>query len=178
MQPKTISRFARDFGLSRATLLYYDRIGLLKPMGFNAAGYRLYGERERSRMARIETFHKAGLSLKAIKEILEDGENDSLEIALEERLVTLNEEMARLHEQQRLITGLLRREGRQPRYRAIDKDQWVAMLDEAGIDDAGKWRWHRAFERDNPEAHRRFLDSLGLSPDEIETVRQRSREAV
>jgi len=36
-----ITELARKHGLSRSTLLYYDRIGLLTPSGRSEAGYRL-----------------------------------------------------------------------------------------------------------------------------------------
>ena len=38
----TVGRLARRFGLARSTLLYYDRIGVLRPSARSAAGYRLY----------------------------------------------------------------------------------------------------------------------------------------
>jgi DNA-binding transcriptional MerR regulator len=176
MQPLTITAFARRFGLSRATLLYYDRIGLLKPAGSSRAGYRLYGEAQVARMGRIETFRKAGLPLRSIREILDAGDDDTLEAALERRLAVLNDEVEQLRAQQRLIARLLRREGSTPHYRNVNVVQWVAMLEEAGVDEAGRVRWHRAFERDAPEDHEVFLRSLGLSPGEIAEIRQRSRQ--
>ena len=36
--PLTIGRLARQHGLSRSTLLYYDRIDLLHPSGRSSAG--------------------------------------------------------------------------------------------------------------------------------------------
>jgi len=175
-QIKTITVFAREHGLSRATLLYYDRIGLLKPSGFSAAGYRLYGPQEEARMARIDTFREAGIPLKAIQGILEGEESDVLEAALEQRLTTLNAEIATLRSQQRLVAELLQREGRQSRCHNVDVAQWVAMLEEAGVDEAGRLRWHQAFERDAPEAHHAFLVSLGLDEEAIASIRQRSQE--
>ena len=38
---QTISQAAKKFKLSRSTLLYYDRIGLLRPTERTAAGYRI-----------------------------------------------------------------------------------------------------------------------------------------
>ncbi|MDD3764509.1 MAG: MerR family transcriptional regulator [Nevskiales bacterium] len=171
MKPQTITAFAKAFGLSRATLLYYDRIGLLRPAEVSAAGYRLYGEAEHARMTRIETFRKAGLPLKAIQAVLDGARGGNVEAALEQRLVALNAEMAQLQAQQRLVTRLLGRSGP----RKVDVAQWVKMLEEAGVDAAGRRRWHRAFERDAPQAHHEFLVSLGLSPDEIEAVRKRAQ---
>lgn len=171
----TISAFAKRYGLSRGTLLYYDRIGLLNPAATSAAGYRLYGERESQRMERIDRFRQAGLSLKAIREILEGDEEDAIANALERRLEELNREMEGLRHQQRLVVELLQRQGRPGRGPEVDVGQWVAMLTEAGVDEAGLGRWHAAFERENPQAHQVFLESLGLDTDEIAGIRSRSR---
>lgn len=175
MHSETITEFARRFGLSRATLLYYDRIGLLKPAGLSPAGYRLYGEDERTRMARIDTYRRAGLPLKAIRELLDGAGADAVEAALERQLSGINEEIARLRSQQALVLDLLRRRGRAASRRSVDVTQWVAMLEEAGVDEQGRRRWHAAFERDAPEAHQRFLESLGLAEEEIADIRRRSR---
>lgn len=173
--PQTITAFAKRFGLSRATLLYYDRIGLLKPGGINPAGYRLYGDREAERMARINTFRGAGIPLKTIQRILDTDDGDNLEAALEQRLAALNEELDHVRAQQKLVIQLLGREQGQLRCRGMDVAQWVGMLAEAGVDEAGRRRWHQAFERDNPDAHQEFLESLGLDEEQIAELRRRSR---
>lgn len=38
----SISEMAAMFGLTRQTLIYYDRIGLFAPAHVNEEGYRLY----------------------------------------------------------------------------------------------------------------------------------------
>lgn len=175
-EPVTITVFARRYGLSRATLLYYDRIGLLKPTGLSPAGYRLYGSDEAERMARINTFREAGIPLKAIQAIIDGDDGDTMEAALEQRLSVLNGDIAELRRQQQLVAELLQRESSGTRCHTVDVQQWVAMLEEAGMDEADMMRWHRAFERDAPEAHHAFLLSLGLDTDEIADIRARSKQ--
>jgi DNA-binding transcriptional MerR regulator len=177
MPAQTITAFARRYGLSRTTLLYYDRIGLLRPAAVNAAGYRLYGEPEAARMQRIDTFRKAGLPLAAIRDILDGHGGDAVEAALETRLAAINGEIALLRAQQRLIVQLLHRGGQALHTGSVDVVQWVAMLAEAGVDEAGRLRWHQAFERDAPAAHQEFLVSLGLDAAEVAEIRRRSRTA-
>jgi DNA-binding transcriptional MerR regulator len=46
MKTYSISKLARAFGLSRSTLLYYDRIGLLAASGRTGSGYRCYSEKD------------------------------------------------------------------------------------------------------------------------------------
>jgi DNA-binding transcriptional MerR regulator len=174
---QTISAFARQFGLSRGTLLYYDRIGLLKPAGVSPAGYRLYGEREAQRMQRIDSFRQAGLPLRAIRAVLEDVGDDKVSTALEDRLTDLNREIGQLRAQQRLVVELLRRQGREVLGQGMDVEHWIAMLGEVGIDAQGRLRWHAAFERDHPQAHQAFLEGLGLSEQEVADIRRRSKAA-
>lgn len=178
MPLQTITEFAHQFGLSRATLLYYDRIGLLKPGDVAANGYRLYGEPERQRLLRIHHYRKAGLPLRAIRGILDSDGGGVLEAALEQQLARTNEEIRRLRAQQQLITELLRRHGKGQGGVGVDVQQWVSMLEEAGVDAAGRQRWHAAFERDAPDAHQLFLESLGLDDDEVAKIRVRSCQPV
>src|SRR5688500_4408082 len=63
----TISKLGRTFGLARSTLLYYDRIGILRPTGRTRAGYRLYGTDTVERLKRISELRAAGLPLKSVK---------------------------------------------------------------------------------------------------------------
>ena len=128
-------------------------------------------------MTRIDTFRAAGLPLKAIRELLDGQSGGTVETALEQRLIILNQEMDNLHAQQRLIVELLGHQGQQARCRMLNVTQWVQMMEAAGIDKAGRDRWHQAFERDAPNAHQEFLASLGLGEEDITTVRRRSRES-
>lgn len=68
--------FAERAGVTVRTLHHYDRLGLLKPKGRTAAGYRLYGERDLARLQQIVTLKFIGLSLKQIKELLTQSEFD------------------------------------------------------------------------------------------------------
>src|SRR5689334_9363344 len=73
MKTLAISQLARTVGLSRSTLLYYDRIGLLKPTGRTGSGYRYYSEQANSRLKRIRHFREAGLTLTEIREVFQSG---------------------------------------------------------------------------------------------------------
>jgi len=68
--------FAERAGVTVRTLHHYDRLGLLKPSGRTASGYRLYGERDFARLQQIMTLKFIGLPLKQIKGILERNELD------------------------------------------------------------------------------------------------------
>ncbi|HYO90677.1 MAG TPA: MerR family transcriptional regulator, partial [Pyrinomonadaceae bacterium] len=68
--------FAERAGVTVRTLHHYDRTGLLKPSGYTAAGYRLYGEKDLARLQQIVTLKFIGFSLRQIKELLEQREFD------------------------------------------------------------------------------------------------------
>jgi DNA-binding transcriptional MerR regulator len=167
----SVGRLAKRFGLSRSTLLYYDRIGLFSPSGRSGAGYRIYGEREVKRLEAICRYREAGLSLERIRELLEGATGRTAEL-LEGHLDQLNLEIERLREQQRVIVRLLANPKKLRAARAIDKDRWVAILRAAGLDDSAMHRWHVEFERMAPKAHQDFLESLGLPKTEVARIRR------
>ncbi len=62
--------FAELAGVTVRTLHHYDRLGLLKPSGRTAAGYRLYGGKDLARLQQIVTLKFIGLPLAQIKDLL------------------------------------------------------------------------------------------------------------
>lgn len=170
---KTVRQVAQAFGLSRTTLLYYDRVGLLRPFHRTSAGHRLYSAEDEGRLARIRELRAAGMPLAEIDAVLEPDRRfrSSLEEALHRRLAGLNGEIAALRRQQQVVLALLKQPGAAGRARVMTKERWVALLTAAGMDEADRDRWHREFERLSPEAHQDFLESLGIEPDEIRRIR-------
>lgn len=173
----TIRQLAAAFGLTRSTLLYYDRIGLLRPDYRTSAGYRLYNAADRTRLAAICRYRAAGLPLERIGALLDEPARSRTAVrrALHQRLTALNHEIAALRRQQQVVVDLLGPARGPRRTRIMTKERWVALLRAAGMDDADMRQWHVAFERQSPEAHRDFLESLGLSAAEIRRIRRASR---
>lgn len=68
--------FAALAGVTVRTLHYYDRLGLLKPSGHTASGYRLYREQDLPRLQQIVTLKFIGCSLAQIKALLDRTELD------------------------------------------------------------------------------------------------------
>ena len=62
-----------------------------------------------------------------------------------------------------------------PMNNKITKEQWIAMFQDVGLDEAAMRRWHRTFESRHPEAHQSFLEWLGLKAEETGQIRQQSR---
>lgn len=57
----------------------------------------------------------------------------------------------------------------------ITVTEWVAMFRDIGLDQAQMEQWHKRFESQHPADHQRFLEWLGLKPDEIDRIRSKSR---
>ena len=165
----TISRLARRFGLARSTLLYYDRIGLLRPNRHSPAGYRLYDAQAVERLERIVELRSAGMALTTVKLVLET--STPLADALEQQVALLNRQLAQLREQQRVVLTLLQSRSAARRARTMTKDSWTRMFRSIGLTDADMRQWHAHFERTMPEAHRDFLESLGLDAQEVRRIR-------
>ena len=100
--PYTVSQIARKFGLSRSTLLYYDKIGLFSPARRSGADYRIYEEKDIRRMEEISRLREAGVPLQTIKKMIVSGSSRRGEI-LHRRLHDINDQMSHLRRQQKFI---------------------------------------------------------------------------
>jgi MerR family transcriptional regulator, thiopeptide resistance regulator len=171
---KTIRQLAAQFGLSRTALLYYDRLGLLRPEYRTSAGHRLYAEADEARLARICELRAAGMPLGEIDAVLDPSKKlrAPLSEALDRRLSDLNREIAALRRQQQVALALLRDRSAHGRSRVMTKERWVQLLTACGLDEADRAQWHREFEKLSPEAHQDFLESLGLPAAEIAAIRK------
>jgi len=172
MKTYSISRLARAFGLSRSTLLYYDRIGLLSSSGRTGSGYRCYTEKDFRRLERICYFREAGLTLKEIRSVLSSGGKPGVKL-LDQRMRETAATIVDLKNQQRALAGMLSRLAGASA--PVDVNLWVEMLEAAGMDDKARKRWHTEFERRAPEGHHEFLLSLGIPREEVAAIRRWSR---
>jgi len=174
MKTYSISTLAQTFGLSRSTLLYYDRLGLLPPSGRTGAGFRSYTDKDQRRLERICHFREAGLTLKEIRAVLSSGGKPGAKL-LEKRMREAAGSILDLRNQQRLLAGMLRRIASGRLLPTVDKKLWVEMLRAAGMDQNAMERWHTEFEQRAPESHHEFLLSLGIPPEEVARIRRWSR---
>ncbi len=53
----------------------------------------------------------------------------------------------------------------------MDKDKWVLLFKEIGLDEATMVKWHREFELRFPDGHQSFLEWLNTPGDEIGRIR-------
>lgn len=53
----------------------------------------------------------------------------------------------------------------------INKDKWVLLFREIGLDEPAMEKWHREFETRYPDEHQSFLEWLKIPNDEIRQIR-------
>lgn len=179
----TLGQLARQVGLARSSVLHYEALGLLQPSARSDAGYRLYGEADLERLQRIRRLRESGLALADIQQLLKPmaaagaRAGSGPRALLERRLLGLSDELERLRRQQRLLAQLLAAPEEEASAQPWDKAGWVALLRRAGFDEAAMRLWHAEFEREDPQAHTRFLASLGCKRAEIARIRRWSNPA-
>lgn len=128
-----ISELAQQVGLSRSTLLYYEKLGLIAGQRQHN-GYRIYSEKDRQRITLLQQLQAGGLTLKECQSCLEGKINRS---TLLERLNTLDTEIKEKQHAKELLSSML------------------------GIHSMRQW--HENIEKSAPSAHLEWLMKQGFS---------------
>ena len=90
--PLTVTHLATACGLSRSTILYYERLGLLAAARRSSGNYRVYGEKDLARLRQICIYRAAGLKLNDIRRLLTETHGDAATV-LKRRLAELDGEI-------------------------------------------------------------------------------------
>ncbi|MCP4180012.1 MAG: MerR family transcriptional regulator [bacterium] len=167
----TVSQIARKTELSRSTLLYYERLGLIAPEHNSLNDYRLYNDNDLADLKKICLYRSMGIPLKQIISIINNKETHISSI-LENQLEELNKKINTLREQQKIILNILKNDKLRKKTRALTKEDWINILRATGLSDDEMVKWHIEFEKNSPEAHQDFLESLGIDLEEIQQIRK------
>ncbi|WP_432473102.1 MerR family transcriptional regulator [Amphritea sp. HPY] len=170
----TVSNLAERAGLSRTSVLYYEREGLLLPAARAANGYRLYSDKELDRLQLIVNYRALGLPVAEIRVLLDRDAGVQQKI-LQRQLVHLQGEIERLQQQQRTIVSFLEQPESEEKI-MVSKERWTAIMRASGMTDEDMRNWHVQFEKLEPQGHQEFLESLKIDAEEIKTIRQWSKE--
>ncbi|KNY44218.1 MerR family transcriptional regulator [Vibrio harveyi] len=165
----TVTQLARECGLSRTTILYYEREGLLAPAHRSENGYRWYGEKEMQRLKTISSYRSYGLPISSIRTLLAQKGKSQAEI-LKDHFNELEREIQNLRAQQKAIVVLLQ-EPQLMEDNIVTKERWVQIMQAAGFSENDMVTWHQKFEEMEPAEHQKFLESLGIEQDEIVRIR-------
>ncbi|MEF1289085.1 MerR family transcriptional regulator [Vibrio sp. M260118] len=165
----TVTQIAKQFGISRTTILYYEKEQLLMPAYRSDNGYRWYGESEVERLAAISSYRSYGLSVSSIRSLL-DRSGESQGQILKDHFNELEREIQTLRSQQKAVVVLLQ-EPSLLEENIVNKERWVEIMVAAGFNESDMIKWHQKFEELEPKEHQKFLESLGISSDEISKIR-------
>ncbi len=170
----SVSQLAKQHNLSRTTILYYEKKGLLLPLTRSANGYRWYGGKECERLQEIIAYRSFGVPISKMTMMLDSKDDFEQEQILKEQFNSLEDEINRLRQQQKAIITLLQSPDLIINNK-FNKEQWVAIMKAAGLDDDDMKNWHIKFESMRPDAHQEFLESLSIDADEIKDIRKWSK---
>ncbi|MBL8177903.1 MAG: MerR family transcriptional regulator [Bryobacterales bacterium] len=172
----TVTQLASACGLSRSTILYYEREGLLQAARRSSGNYRVYGENDLARLRQICIYRAAGLKLDDIRRLLTETHGDAAAV-LKRRLAELDSEIEKLRDHQRAIARILKDTDRLRRFPMVTKEKWVEVMRAAGFSEADMHRWHAQFEKSAPAEHQEFLEFLHIPAAEIASIREWSGKA-
>jgi len=119
------SELALQVGLSRSTLLYYEKLELIQGQRLEN-GYRIYSDRDAQRLRLIQQLHAGGLTLKECKACLDSKVERTI---LLKRLQLLDAEIAQKQKSRQLLAALLGESGLKEWHESIDKIAPDAHLD-------------------------------------------------
>lgn len=166
----TIGTIASQFKLSRSTLLYYDKIGLLNPSGRSESNYRLYSNEDVERLRTIMRHRNAGIPLNDIAKLL-DIETNNITDILTNRLKCIQAEIMTLKKQENIILAVLMDKVMTSNTKLFNRRSWTKLLEGMGFTEEECTKWHQNFEKDSPHEHVDFLRALGMSDEEISTFK-------
>jgi DNA-binding transcriptional MerR regulator len=169
----TVTKLARQCGLGRTALLYYESIGLMPAPVRSNGNYRCYAQADVERLQQICAYRDAGLKLEDIRAILDRPVGEAFGV-LKRRLLELDAEIKTLREHQQSILKLLRHKTFR-KEQMITKQKWVSIMTSCGFSEEQMHRWHSEFERSAPAEHQEFLEFLHIPAVEIESIRKHSR---
>lgn len=99
----TISEMANIFGVSRQTLIYYDKIGLFGPAEVNEKGYRFYSPTQIPLMRLICMLRDLGVDLDEITRLTSSYDVAEMARKLQERVSELDDQIAELEKERNSV---------------------------------------------------------------------------
>ncbi|MGG4451803.1 MerR family transcriptional regulator [Brevibacillus porteri] len=108
-----VGELAKMAGITIRTLRFYDQIGLFSPSGYSQSGYRLYTEKDISRLQQILSLKELGLSLEQIKAVMAGDQlslSDIVTIQIDSLKESIRMQQKLLHELENVSSRMQRNE--------------------------------------------------------------------
>jgi DNA-binding transcriptional MerR regulator len=170
----TVSQLAKACSISRTSILYYEREGLLLPKNRSDNGYRWYGKTEIERLGRILSYRSFGVPVSQIRSLLDEANEEGQKQILLQQFNALERDIQLLRLQQKAIVHFMD-EPELLDKKVINKERWTQIMRDAGLSDEDMRSWHIQFETTEPAAHQAFLETLKIDPEEIAVIRAWSK---
>ncbi|RDE25069.1 MerR family transcriptional regulator [Motiliproteus coralliicola] len=170
----TVSQLAQQFGISRTSILYYERQGLLLPSKRGDNGYRWYGQDAVERLGKIMAYRSFGVPVAHLASLLAMKADAGQQQILQAQFNALEQQIQQLRLQQKAIVQYMD-QPQLPERGAVSKERWTQIMRNAGLSDEDMHNWHIQFEHNEPDGHQAFLESLDIEADEIARIRRWSR---
>lgn len=165
----SIGDLCKMFNLSRSTILYYDKMNLLKSSRNEENNYRIYDEEQVKRLEKIMGYRESGVSLKDIQDILDMKSNKVTNILLR-RIEEIQKEIRALKKQEQMVVDVLKEEVLKDKTTHFTAASWSELLINLGYDDRAMLDWHKEFERKNSKLHREFLKNLKMDKKDVDKL--------
>jgi len=149
----TISELASKFSLSRSTLLYYDKIGLLRPRNRTSTGHRRYEQEDYERLRLICALRKVGLTLQDVIILLDEfTEPTQVCEMLQKRSLEVVDEMKSLEKQNLVLTDMISKLKHLKNSSQMARNIWLMFrfadceTRSQKPEEASKWKWNHSIE--------------------------------
>lgn len=154
-----ITELATKAGISRTTLLYYEKLGLIRGMR-RENGYRFYGERDLQRLYLIKQLQSAGLSLKECQSCLDEKIDKT---TLRERLIQLEHEIEEKVKARDLLLGLIGEKSQRELHISLNQkapNEYANWLQNQGFEekDALRIKWLSKDMNEHEHYMKDFMD--------------------
>jgi DNA-binding transcriptional MerR regulator/cyclopropane fatty-acyl-phospholipid synthase-like methyltransferase len=152
-----ISELAKLVGLSRSTLLYYEKQGLLHGTR-QANGYRLYSDKDAQKLRLLQQLQAGGLTLAECQACLTHKLNTEL---LKQRLQQLDQDIAQKQHARHLLGALLGEGSLRNWHQQTDQlapDAHLAWLQQQGFDQ--KQALHIKWLSKDMNEHERYMNDF------------------
>lgn len=147
---KTVNEVSKLTGVSRRTLQYYDKIGLLRPTEYTESGYRLYDDAALERLQQILLFRELEFPIKDIKDIVTRSDFDKKK-ALDQQMELLELKKEHIENLINMCRGLKMRGVKNLEFKAFDtrkieeysqkaKEQWKSTPEYKEYEEKSKSR--------------------------------------
>ncbi|MDR0520139.1 MAG: MerR family transcriptional regulator [Clostridiales Family XIII bacterium] len=98
----TISQFARLTGISKSTLMYYDKLGIFRPQERGANNYRKYAPNQLTTINQIRVMSALGMSIKKMQSVVKGRNPESIASIIRGSLHDIDAQIAWLETSKRL----------------------------------------------------------------------------